>query len=208
MADTGFWWVLLATALYGALHSFLASHTAKGWAERTLGDTARRYYRLAYVVIATATTLLLLLLPLILNDRWIYAIPMPWLLLTLALQGLALLGLFITVGLTGSASFLGLRQTTHPAPLRTRAGPEQLVTRGFYRYVRHPIYSFSFLLIWLIPVVTWNILALMIGLTIYTFIGTLLEERKLREEFGAVYDEYRRKTPMVFPKIRVERSIK
>ena len=95
-----------------------------------------------------------------------------------------------------------------PVWLRTRAGPEQLVTRGFYRYVRHPIYTFSFLLIWLIPVVTWNILALMIGLTIYTFIGTLLEERKLREEFGAVYDEYRRETPMVFPKIRVERSTK
>ncbi len=205
MAESGFWWVLLACGLYGALHSALASHAAKGWAERRFGETARRTYRLGYVVIAALTGLLLLLFPLALRrflpDPMLYAIPMPWVLLTLALQTLAALGVLQTVRLTGAAAFLGLQQLSRPAPLRTRSGPEQLVSRGFYRYVRHPIYSFSFLLIWLMPVVTWNILALMIGLTVYTFIGTLLEERKLSEEFGPAYAEYRRRTPMVFPRI-------
>jgi protein-S-isoprenylcysteine O-methyltransferase Ste14 len=195
-------WVLLGAGAYGAAHSVLASHTVKGWAEQKFGDTARRVYRLGFILTAILTSPLLLL-PVLLPDRPFYAIPMPWLLLTLALQGLALIGLAMTVGQTGSGSFLGLRQMTQPAPLRSRSGPEQLVTTGFYRYVRHPIYTCSFVLIWLMPVVSWNMLALMAGLTVYTFIGTLLEERKLREEFGAAYEEYRRRTPMVIPHMRI-----
>lgn len=202
MSGSSFGWILLAVALYGALHSFLASHTLKRWAERQFGDAAQRYYRLAFIALATLTTLPLLVLPLILPDRLIYTIPFPWVLLTLAVQGLALVGLLASVGLTGMASFLGLRQLRHPLPLLGRSQPAQLVTSGFYRYVRHPIYTFSFLLIWLLPVVTWNLLGLMIGLTLYTLVGTLLEERKLADEFGEAYAEYRRKTPMVIPKIR------
>jgi protein-S-isoprenylcysteine O-methyltransferase Ste14 len=202
MANMGFWVVLGAVAIYGALHSLLASHAAMGWAEARFGQRAQRVYRLAFVVIALFTALPLLVLPLLLPDRLIYAIPMPWVLLTLALQGLALLGVFKTVSLTGSEAFLGVRQLSHPMPLRSRSGPEQLVTRGFYRTVRHPIYSFSFVLIWLMPVVSWNVLALMIGLTIYTLVGVLLEEHKLRAEFGPAYETYRRETPMVIPRLR------
>jgi protein-S-isoprenylcysteine O-methyltransferase Ste14 len=201
MDNTGFWWMILAVGLYGGVHSFLASHTAKGWAESIFGENARRYYRLFFVIFALISAVSLLILALILPDRSIYRIPMPWLLLTLALQGFALWGLNATVGQTGAGSFLGLRQLLRPVPLRSRAGPGELVTTGLYRYMRHPIYTFTFLLIWLIPVVSWNTLALMLGLTVYTFIGTLFEERKLREEFGETYDAYRRKTPMVIPRI-------
>ncbi|HMN61566.1 MAG TPA: isoprenylcysteine carboxylmethyltransferase family protein [Anaerolinea sp.] len=206
MQNTGFWWMILAVAVYGALHSLLASHAAKGWAERQFGENARRFYRLFFVVFALITSPVLLILVLVLPDRPLYTIPMPWVLLTLSLQGLALFGLNAAVGQTGSAAFLGLQQISHPVPLRSRAGPEQLATGGLYRYVRHPIYTTTFVLIWLIPVVTWNIFGLMLGFTIYTFIGTLFEERKLREEFGEAYEAYRRKTPMVIPFIGSRRT--
>uniref|UniRef100_A0A7C4KHE7 Isoprenylcysteine carboxylmethyltransferase family protein n=1 Tax=Anaerolinea thermolimosa TaxID=229919 RepID=A0A7C4KHE7_9CHLR len=201
MSESGFYWVLGGVALYGAIHSFLASHTAKRLAERVFGHAARRFYRLGFVILALLTAPPLLLLPLLLPDRPLYSIPPPWVYLTLALQGLALLGLFVAIRQTGSAAFLGLQQITRPQPLITRAGPDQLVTVGVYRLVRHPIYMFSFILIWLMPVVTWNILALMLGLTLYTFIGVLFEERKLSAEFGAAYEAYRRRTPMVFPRL-------
>lgn len=201
MAESGFFWVLSGVALYGAIHSFLASHAAKRLAERTFGRAARRFYRLGFVILALLTAPPLLLLPLLLPDRPLYSIPLPWAYFTLALQGLALLGLLATIRQTGTAAFLGLQQITQPQPLISRAAPDQLVTVGFYRFVRHPIYSFSLILIWLMPVVTWNILALMFGLTLYTFIGVLFEERKLSAEFGTAYEAYRRNTPMVFPRL-------
>lgn len=200
MAESGFFWVLAGVALYGAIHSFFASHTAKRLAERTLGHVARRFYRLGFVILALLTAPPLLFLPLLLPDRPLYSIPPPWVYLTLAVQGLAFLGLLAAIRQTGTAAFLGLQQIAQPQPLISRAGPGQLVTTGLYRFVRHPIYTFSFLLIWLMPVVSWNILALMLGLTVYTFIGVLFEERKLSAEFGAAYEAYRRSTPMVIPR--------
>lgn len=201
MAESSFFWVLAGVALYGTIHSLLASHAAKRLAERAFGCAARRFYRLGFVILALLTAPPLLLLPLLLPDRPLYSIPSPWVYLTLTLQGLAMLGLLAAIRQTGTAAFLGLRQIARPQPLISRAGPDQLVTVGVYRFVRHPIYTFSFILIWLMPVVTWNILALMLGLTLYTFIGVLFEERKLSAEFGPAYEAYRRRTPMVFPRL-------
>jgi protein-S-isoprenylcysteine O-methyltransferase Ste14 len=46
-------------------------------------------------------------------------------------------------------------------------------------------------------------LALIIGLSAYTIIGAYFEERKLLLEFGDAYAEYRRKTPMLVPGLRL-----
>jgi len=69
------------------------------------------------------------------------------------------------------------------------------VLTGLYRWVRHPLYTAGLLFIWLIPVMTANLLALNIGLTIYLITGALFEERKLVREFGEAYIEYRKVTP-------------
>ncbi|WP_322508668.1 isoprenylcysteine carboxylmethyltransferase family protein [Anaerolinea sp.] len=198
---SGFWLTLLACAGYGAIHSALASHTVKGWAERRFGQFARRTYRLFFVLMASLTTLALLAVPLLLPDRPLYVIPFPWIILTLAVQAFAVWGLLAALSQTDALAFLGLRQLSAPEPLRRRAKSGELITRGFYGRVRHPLYLFSLILLWLFPVVTWNILALMIGLTVYLYIGTLLEERKLLDEFGEAYAEYRRTTPMIFPRL-------
>jgi len=80
-----------------------------------------------------------------------------------------------------------------------------MVTNGLYRYVRHPLYTAGLVIIWLIPLMTYNLLALILGLTIYIFVGAYFEERKLLLEFGDVYAEYRQRTPMLVPRIRISR---
>jgi protein-S-isoprenylcysteine O-methyltransferase Ste14 len=92
--------------------------------------------------------------------------------------------------------FLGLQQ------LRGQGHPEhtqQLSVDGYYRYVRHPLYAFSLIFIWLTPLMSWNILAFNIGATLYLTIGTFFEEQKLRMEYGEEYATYAKKTPMLMP---------
>jgi protein-S-isoprenylcysteine O-methyltransferase Ste14 len=199
MVDTGFLYILLAVAVYGAVHSILASHMAKRWAERTWGAGARRFYRLFYVLIAGLALLPLLALAAILPDRLLYAIPIPWVLLTLGLQGLAVWGLLAAVNQTDAWAFIGLRQVNQAQPLTPLPGTPSLVTQGSYSLVRHPIYSFSFVLLWLLPWMSWNLLALAGGLSLYMLVGIWFEERKLVAEFGPVYAEYRRQTRMLIP---------
>lgn len=49
---------------------------------------------------------------------------------------------------------------------------------------------------------SWNVLAFNIAATLYMIIGAVFEERKLRAEFGAAYDEYAHRTPMLIPGFR------
>ena len=94
---------------------------------------------------------------------------------------------------TDSLSFVGLRQLFETE----KSG--QLVTRGLYRVVRHPLYTFGLLFIWLTSTVSQNSLTVYIGATLYTLIGAYFEERKLLREFGDSYAEYKKKTPMLIP---------
>jgi protein-S-isoprenylcysteine O-methyltransferase Ste14 len=72
--------------------------------------------------------------------------------------------------------------------------------------VRHPLYTAGLVLIWLLPILTWNLLALNLGLTAYIFIGAYFEERKLLLEFGDSYAEYREHTPMLIPGLKLTQA--
>jgi protein-S-isoprenylcysteine O-methyltransferase Ste14 len=192
MIPANFWIVLLACGLYGALHSVLAAQGVKAWAGRIF---ATRYYRLAYNIVAGVTLLPLMALVLGLPDTKLYSIPMPWLAGTLLVQAVAALGLMRALMQPGSGDFMGFSQAQgHPVPA------EHLETGGLYAWVRHPIYAFGLLLMWLLPVMSWNMLALIFGLTVYIFVGATLEERKLLAVYGDQYAAYRRRTPMLLPR--------
>src|SRR3990170_3857660 len=161
--------ILLAVAVYGLIHSLLASLWAKARLLQWIGPPAERWYRLAYNLFAFVS-----LLPV-----------------------LAFVALAVGVMQTGAWSFLGLQQ----APGKPSQKSSQLVTHGLYRRVRHPLYTAGLVFIWLVPVMTRNLLALNIGLTIYLVVGALFEERKLLREFGEVYIQYRLDTPMLIPRL-------
>lgn len=200
MIGTGFFWVIAAMIVYGALHSLLASQPAKALAERWLGEDGRRFYRLFFNITGALTFVPVLLLVWLLPDAPIYRIPLPWALLTMAIQSLAVVGLAVGVAQTGTADFLGLaqlRQIQPPAP--------RLVTDGLYRWVRHPLYTCGLVFIWLSPLMSWNLLGLNLGVTAYLVIGALFEERKLLREFGPAYAEYRHRTPMLLPRLKLKK---
>jgi protein-S-isoprenylcysteine O-methyltransferase Ste14 len=199
MQDTGFFAILIGVALYGLVHSLLAGHALKHWIEQTWGIAAQRFYRIMYVLFASVALLPLLAMAAFLPDRRLYQFPAGWMVFTLLVQAAAGLGLLRAVAQTGAWEFIGLSQIGDPRPLVRSSAPQSLVTGGFYRYVRHPIYSFSFILLWLMPYMSWNILALVIGLSVYMLAGIYFEERKLVAEFGEAYRAYRRRTRALIP---------
>lgn len=89
-----------------------------------------------------------------------------------------------------------------PVPV---AAPQHLVVSGPYRYCRNPIQLGALLYIF---GVGCAILSLMAGLVMF-LVGLLLgsayhrfvEERELHERYGSAYDEYRKRTPFLFPRI-------
>jgi protein-S-isoprenylcysteine O-methyltransferase Ste14 len=194
-----FWLILLAVFSYGLLHTLLASKKVKAFINNRFGSKTEQWYRLAYNLIAVFTLLPILLLPIIFPDKEIYRIHFPWIILTMAIQLSAVIFLFLGLRQTGITSFIGLRQLLLPEDI----SPPRLVTGGLYRYVRHPLYTAGLVIIWLIPIMTWNLLALIIGLSAYIIIGAYFEERKLLMDFGDAYADYRRHTPMLVPGMRL-----
>jgi protein-S-isoprenylcysteine O-methyltransferase Ste14 len=71
--------------------------------------------------------------------------------------------------------------------------------RGPYRWVRHPQYFFSLVLIWWYPDLTADRLLLNVILTVWIVLGTILEERDLVLEFGDDYATYQRHVPILLP---------
>ncbi len=183
--------LLLALAMWGAVHSFLASHLAKDLFRLKIGEMD--FYRLAYNIFSVVSFAPILYLMRTLPDQPIYQIPSPWNLVMFGGQLFALLMLLIAFLQTDSLSFVGLRQ------LFEKEKPGDLVTRGLYRVVRHPLYTFSLLFIWLTSIMTQNMLTVYVGATLYILVGTYFEERKLLRDFGESYAEYKRKTPMLIP---------
>jgi methanethiol S-methyltransferase len=192
--------ILMAFALYGTVHSILASLGAKRLVERWFGTTGQRLYRLFFNFIALVTILPLVTLPVLLPDKTIYAIPWPWSMAALIGQGLGLLGLMVGVLQTGLMNFIGFDQLIDPVGNKTT---RHMTTNGLYSIVRHPLYTSGMLLLWLTPIMTWNFLAFNLGASIYMFLGAaFFEEKKLREEFGEQYITYQKTVPMLIPGIK------
>ena len=81
--------ILAAVFLYSLVHSLLASLRLKALVRSWLGSIAERAYRLVYNIFAVITLIPILALPLLLPDKTLYVIPLPWSILTIILQLLA-----------------------------------------------------------------------------------------------------------------------
>lgn len=77
--------------------------------------------------------------------------------------------------------------------------PQQVVAKGPYRWVRHPLYFFLIILIWSYPVLTPDRLLFNVMWSIWIVIGTYLEDRDLHREFGIQYSTYSSQVPMLIP---------
>jgi protein-S-isoprenylcysteine O-methyltransferase Ste14 len=111
---------------------------------------------------------------------------------------LSILGFAWGVRALGTFDPLGFRpildhlhgRSTPPAPF-TITGP--------YRWVRHPLYSFSLLMIWSCPDLTADRLMFNALWSVWIIVGTVLEERDLVSDLGETYRVYQRSVPMLVP---------
>lgn len=193
---------LLAVALYAALHSWLASLGAKPQARRLLGPASDRVYRLGFNFVAVLTLIPVLAIPALEPGRPLYAVPWPWAGILVACQVVAAIFVLIGVSQTDPWHFLGVRQLAEGESGHSA----KLVTTGLYRYVRHPLYTAGAAFLWLTPILTTTLLALVAAFTAYLYLGSLHEERRLRAEFGEAYADYQRRVPRMIPRLRPRRA--
>ena len=193
-----------ALVIFGVIHTALASPGAKALARRVLGDhVADATYRLIFNALALISfgpaTYLMVTLP----DRALYSFPAPFDSIALLIQGLAVLGLIYAVYQMDWAFFLGLRQLVEPPPNTTidSTSTSHLVTDGLHHFVRHPLYTLSLVVLYLVSPMTLNRLAFVIGAHVYFYIGSIFEERKLVREFGDAYRDYQRRVPRLMPRL-------
>lgn len=186
-------WLILFILAWGVVHSWLASLGVKDAVCRHLGDAASRLYRLAYNGFSALSLAPILLLMRAVPDHLLYTIRPSWLYLTVAVQAAAGLCLAAAILQTDALAFIGLRQL---AGLSERS---ELVTSGFYRYLRHPMYFFGLVILWLIPQMTVNLLVVSAAFTLYLLVGAWFEERKLLRVYGSAYEAYKARTPMMIP---------
>ncbi len=153
----------------------------------------RAFYTIAAGIILTAVVILWqpvneMLLELQGSIRWVA-------------RGLFLLGLAgFAWGVSALKSFDAFGETDILAYRKTpRPAPQPFAISGPYRWVRHPLYFFSLLLIWSCPDLTVDRLLFNVLWTTWIYVGTVLEERDLVTAFGDEYQRYQRRVPMLIP---------
>ncbi len=193
---------LIVFCLWALVHSITASSRFKNRIRYLIGQRPYDgWYRLFYNLLSAATFLPLLVIGRsIFPDEVVWNVPSPLRLFFYAVQLIAILGLLISFWQTDILRFAGLSQvrrflTGKPEVLP----PPKMVTQGAYALVRHPLFFFSLLLIWLVPTMTLQLLIFNLAATVYFFIGSIHEERRLLAIFGEEYERYRSRVPCIVP---------
>jgi protein-S-isoprenylcysteine O-methyltransferase Ste14 len=176
------------------LHSLLASLKLKKKVQ-SLNPAFLRYYRLMFNLLAIA-----LVLPPVWYMRaypgvqvWSWG-NLTW--LSHMVFVLSVLAFFWTLRYYDGKEFLGIRQIReHSDRLEDQ---EAFYISPMHRYVRHPWYTLALLIIW-----TRNMSeSFMVSatlITLYFFIGSILEERKLLAYHGEQYQLYRKSVSGIIP---------
>lgn len=181
--------------IYCFFHSFLISISFSGFLKSRFASLV--FYRLIYVIFSTIT-----IVPILVFERQIasaeviiWSGPLVYLKYFMIAYGVTLF--LLSVSNYDLLTFLGITQVMQKKELKSLAADE-LAIKGVHQFVRHPWYSALLSLLW-----ARNLdnaaLTTSICLSIYLYIGTLLEEKKLEITFGEKYKNYKKKVSMLFP---------
>jgi len=179
---------------WGFLHSFMARAAFKAWLQRLL----RPHLHAALYAIVSSGGLIALCLLYRPIDREVYALEGGAVLLTRLLfyGGWALfvycwlhLDLLEVVGLRPI-----LRHHHGQGP-----GDGAFRPTGPFLWVRHPVELAFLIAFWSTPRMTVGHLLFAALMTLYTFIGVDLEERKMLDLYGAGYLDYMKRVPQLIP---------
>jgi len=187
---------LLLLGLFAIQHSIMARPAFKQWWTKLIPAACERS---TYVLLSSLILLLLFW-------QW-RPIPMPvwqvggmaaWLLVGVYWLGWLLV--FASTFMIDHFDLSGLRQAFFA--LRGAEAPGQsLRTPLLYKIVRHPLMLGLLLAFWATPEMTAGHLLFATMTTAYILIGLQFEERDLIAQFGTTYQQYRRRVPMLLPRI-------
>ena len=183
--------LVLSWVVYFVVHSLLASNPIKEFFAKKL-KTKFHFYRIGYNIIAGAGLLGLLFLNGSISATPFFESIGPVRYLSLLL---ATFGVFVI-----NAAF---RQYKLSSFLGFREEGEGFSTNGILNKVRHPIYSGTILIVLGFFLFNPNLPTLisLICIFLYLAIGIQLEERKLIQKFGDTYLVYKKRVPMLAPRI-------
>jgi protein-S-isoprenylcysteine O-methyltransferase Ste14 len=177
--DIGIWnaWILMLLMLLTYIPGQLINKEAlnkvnEGWASEQWARTERLLANLTHVVIIPLTIIYSVFLPLKLGTVWLYVgIPIYF------------IGLIMNL-------MAGINIATIPFD-------KEPITRGVFRFSRHPVYFGGFLL-YLgtgIACASWVFLLFAVAWIVLWYIAVPAEERSLLRKYGNTYRDYMNKTP-------------
>ncbi len=192
--------------VWALLHSVTATDWWKGKVKGWLGERPfTGLYRLLYNLFALLSILpVFYALVVYVPPRILWQIPAPWDLVAQVGRVVGLIGLGVAFLQTDVWDFVGLRQAVRYFQRQPEVSlPPKLVTGGMYALVRHPLYFFSMVVIWLNPVMTLSSFLFNLLATGYFYAGSQVEERRLATYFGDAYETYRRRVPGLIPYLKI-----
>jgi len=188
-------------SLFGLQHSIMARAGFKRWWIRSVPEPIERS---TYVLLASLALLLLFWQwrPIgVSTERVVWDVHNST--GRLVLQWLFWLGwliVLVSTFLIDHFDLFGLRQAY--CYLQNKASQVPVFqAKGFYRGVRHPIYLGFIVAFWSTPRMSLGHLFFAVMTTAYILIAIQLEERDLVDAFGSDYVAYRRRTPMIVPRL-------
>ena len=176
--EIGVWnaWIFTVAFFTLLLPLHLAPIISQGTVERSPSTSVplsknEKIMDILVIVIMVLLAIYSIFLPLQLGTAWFYV-------------GLGVFALAFTTGVIIAVNWL-----TTP--------PNEPVTRGIYRYSRHPIYLIQALMFIGVGIISasWVFLLFSVVRTISTFIVAIPEERYCLEKYGNIYQEYMNRTP-------------
>ena len=192
-------WLIIYWILYCALHSVLASSIVKRVIERYTGRYYR-YYRIFYSLFASITLIVLLAYQFSFENNILIKRSAVFIIISIffIIPGIILMSISIYkyfFHLSGIDVFF-----------KTRRAETNLQVQGVHRYVRHPLYLGTLLLVWGLWFL-WPAIHHLIAcgvITLYVFAGIHWEEKKLLQSFGQQYRDYAKNVPMLWPKFKIK----
>jgi protein-S-isoprenylcysteine O-methyltransferase Ste14 len=184
---------------YIIVFAFIHSLTAdKSFKKRTYGFIEPGTYRFLYTVVSVITVLPILYLWFLGRDnsQLLYKIGFPFSLISI---GMIIVGAALVLNsliVTEPFEFLGIRGVLKIKSTEKDSG---LIISGAYSITRHPLFLGGMLILWSNPAMRLVDFVVAILFSIYFVVGGTLEERKLEEEFGQDYRDYKEKVSMFVP---------
>jgi protein-S-isoprenylcysteine O-methyltransferase Ste14 len=187
---------LLLLGIFAIQHSIMARPVFKRWWAKTLPVACQRS---TYVLLSSLILLLLFWqwrpIP---NPVWQIDGIAAWLLI--GVYWLGWLIVFASTFMIDHFDLFGLRQALC-ALRRAELPGHSFRTPLLYKLVRHPLMLGFLLAFWATPEMTAGHLLFAIMTTAYILVALQFEERDLIAEFGTTYQQYRRRVPMLLPRI-------